>query len=252
MKPLSTSVKVYWSLIVVLAVFAAVSVYLPQGELAHEEMSQIEERPAGRPVLALANAAIMLVGYGGLGLIGLVLSRKLGFAEVWDTPVSNRERIFVPAVVGGGIGLFAIVTDVIAVQFHALGPLPHPRFPMSLVASITAGIGEEVVFRLFFVAFWVWLFSNVILKGRWRDQVFNIVVLLSAMAFTAAHLPSVMLIFGFDSIGCLPVAIVIQVVAINFAVSIPAAYYLRNKGLVAAVGVHFWADIVWHVLWGVL
>ena len=28
--------------------------------------------------------------------------------------------------------------------------------------------------------------------------------------------------------------------------------YFRKYGFLAPVGIHFWADIVWHVLWGLV
>jgi len=39
---------------------------------------------------------------------------------------------------------------------------------------------------------------------------------------------------------------------LNGLMSIFAAYYFRKYGFLAPVGIHFWADIVWHVLWGLI
>ena len=82
-------------------------------------------------MLALVNAAIMLILYGGLGFIGLKLSQKLGFADIWDSRVTNKQRFLIPALVGIAIGVFFIFVDIILSQFHTLGPLPHPPFPTS-------------------------------------------------------------------------------------------------------------------------
>jgi len=81
-------------------------------------------------------------------------------------------------LIGITIGIFFIFADVTLSQFHTLGPLPHPPFPTSLVASVVAGIGEELIFRLFFIYFWVWLISYVILKKRWQNQIFWIIAIL--------------------------------------------------------------------------
>ena len=32
--------------------------------------------------------------------------------------------------------------------------------------------------------------------------------------------------------------------------SVLAGWHLRYNGLLAAIGIHFWADVVWHVVWG--
>jgi len=29
-------------------------------------------------------------------------------------------------------------------------------------------------------------------------------------------------------------------------------YYFRKFGFLAAVGIHFWADVIWHVIWGMI
>ena len=121
-----------------------------------------------------------------------------------------------------------------------------------MVASATAGIGEEVIFRLFFVPFWVWLISSVILKGRGQGQIFWAVAVASALAFALGHLPSVMGVLGLEQANQIPVALVSEILVLNGALSIVAAYYLRRYGFLATVGVHFWTDVVWHVAWGLL
>lgn len=208
--------------------------------------------PASKPVLALANAAIMLILYGGLGFLGLKLSSKLGFADIWDLKVSNKQRFLIPAFVGGGIGIFFILADIIFGKFHSLGPIPHPPFPTSLVASVTAGIGEEVIFRLFFIAFWVWLISYVILKKKWQNQVFWVVSIFSALAFALGHFPSVMILFDLNTIQEIPFALISEIILLNGVISIFAAYYFRKYGFLAAVGIHFWTDIIWHTIWGMI
>ena len=161
MKNIYLSIKIYIGLIVTLAILAAINIFLPRGSFLPILPGQ--ELPAPKPVLAFVNVLIMLILYGGLVFIGLKLSQKLGFANIWDSRVTNKQRFLIPALVGIAIGVFFIFADIILSQFHTLGPLPHPPFPTSLIASAVAGIGEELIFRLFFISFWVWLISYVIL-----------------------------------------------------------------------------------------
>lgn len=250
MEKLSTSTRIYIVLVIALAILAAINVFLPQGSFL--PLFPEEEPVAPVEVLALINAAIMLILYGGLGLLGLKLARKLGFPELWDPGISNRQRFLVPALVGIGLGVFMILGDLILSQFHALGPLPHPPFPTSLVASVTAAIGEEIIFRLFFISFWVWLISHVVLKKRWQDQVFWVFALISSFLFALGHIPSVMILFGLESIGEMPIPFLLEIILLNSVLSVFAAYYFRKFGFLAPVGIHFWADIVWHVVWGMI
>jgi hypothetical protein len=66
----------YSALAIVLAISAAVSVFLAQGDLAPANV------PAPIPVLALGNALVVFFGYGGLGFLGLKLSETIGFPEI--------------------------------------------------------------------------------------------------------------------------------------------------------------------------
>ncbi len=250
MDKLSLSVKIYVGLIITLAVLAAINVFLPQGSFL--PILPAKKLPAPKPVLALVNAAIMLILYGGLGLLGLKLSQKLGFADIWDSKVSNRQKFLVPALIGIAIGIFFIFADATLSQFHTLGPLPHPPFPTSLVASVVAGIGEELIFRLFFISFWVWLISYVILRKRWQNQIFWIIAILSALAFAFGHIPSVMLLFGLKTVSEIPLALMSEIIILNGILSLFAAYYFRKFGFLAPVSIHFWTDVVWHVVWGAI
>ena len=250
MKKISLSIKIYIGLIIALAILAAINVFLPQGFFL--PILPEQELPASKPVLALVNAVIMLVLYGGLGFLGLKLSQKLGFAYLWDSKISNKQRFLIPALVGIAIGVFFILADAILSQFHTLGSFPHPPFPTSLVTSAAAGIGEELIFRLFFISFWVWLISYVILKKRWQNQIFWIIAIFSALAFALGHIPSVMILFGLNTVNEIPLAIMSEIILLNGVLSLFAAYYFRKFGFLAAVGIHFWADVVWHVFWGVI
>lgn len=245
----SLSLKIYIGLVLLLALLGATNAFLPQGDYAPTAAQQ--QLPASRPVIALVSAATMLFLYGGLGLLGLWLSQKLGFAAIWDPGVTNRQRFLVPGLIGAGVGVAFIVLDRLFSLFHSVGPLPHPPFPTSLVASASAGIGEEIIFRLFFIPFWMWILS-ALLGGRWPNAVFWFVTTLSALAFAAGHLPGIMFILGAETISALPVPLLLEIFVLNGLVSFAAAYYFRKFGFLAAVGIHFWTDIVWHVLYGLL
>ena len=242
------TIKTYIALVIALAILAAINIFLPQGSFL--PILPEQELPAPKPVLALVNVFIMLILYGGLGFIGLKLSKKLGFADIWDSRVTNKQRFLIPALVGIAIGVFFISADIILSQFHTLGPLPHPPFPTSLVASAVAGIGEEIIFRLFFISLWVWLISYVILKKRWQNQIFWIVAIFSALVFAFGHIPSVMLLFGLKNINQIPPALMSEIILLNGVLSLFAAYYFRKYGFLSAVGIHFWTDVIWHVIWG--
>ncbi|GAJ19993.1 unnamed protein product, partial [marine sediment metagenome] len=98
---LTKPIKIYFGLIVLFALLTALNVFLPQGDLI-EQLGV--ELPASKPIMAVAIFFIMLIVYGSLGFVGLTLSKKLGFAGLWDKKVSNKQRFLNPLIVGVIIG----------------------------------------------------------------------------------------------------------------------------------------------------
>jgi hypothetical protein len=82
------------------------------------------------------------------------------------------------------------------------------------------------------------------------DAVFVVVTAVSALLFTAGHVPAVMHSFGLEQVGDVPLTLAAELLVLNGSLSVVAALFMRRWGILAAVGVHFWTDVVWHVLWG--
>lgn len=220
---------------------------MPQGAL-----SIPYELPAPKPVIAIVLFFGIGLVYGGIGFLGLQLSNKLGFSDIWDPDVTNNQRFVQPAIIGTGIGIFFIISDTALSHFNLAGHIPHPPFPSSLIASVVAAIGEEIIFRLFFISFWLWLISRILFKGKWKNLLFWIITGFSALAFSLGHLPSVMFLFNYTSLAKIPMFLLFEIVLLNGVLSFFAAYYFRKYGFVAAVSIHFWTDFAWHVIFGLI
>ena len=246
----AASTRTFIILIAIYAVVAGLSVFLPQGTAAAP--AQPTELPASLPVLALANGLIVFVAYGGLGLLGLFFARKIGMPEIWDPAVTSRQRFLIPAITGAVIGAFLILIDVLFAPINGIGHIPHPPFPTSIVATLAAAIGEETLFRLFFITFWTWLISRVILRGRWQTPIYWIVSVFAAIAFAMSHLPGLMYLEGWNSMSQVPLVLIIELLLLNAALGMAAAGLFKKYGFLAAVGVHLWADVIWHVLYGLI
>jgi membrane protease YdiL (CAAX protease family) len=244
-KTCTSSCKTLWGLVVTMAFFSALNVFLPQGN-----MLPVQQLPASKEVLALASIAVTLIVYGGLGFAGWKLARKIGFPDIWDRRVTNNQRFLRPLPAGAATAGLFILIDLGLSHFTEFEPLPHPPFPTSLVASLVAGIGEELIFRLFFISFWVWLISFVILNRKHQNKVFWFVSVLSALVFAFSHLPSLMMLYNFESLTEIPGVLLAEIIILNSVLSLLAADYLRKYGFLAAAGIHFWTDIFWHVVYG--
>ena len=125
----------------------------------------IPDMGVSNAVLGLANAGIVLVVYGLLGLAGNWFARKLGFPGIYSEDGNWRRWFIVPLVLGLACGGFVVVGDLIFAPINGFGRFPHPQFPLSIVASISAGIGEEIMFRGFVFGLWGlllnWLFKRL-------------------------------------------------------------------------------------------
>jgi hypothetical protein len=96
----------------------------------------------------------------------------------------------------------------------------------------------------------VWVISYLILKGKMQSQVFWVIAIISAFLFAFSHIPTVQYIMGFSSLSEIPIALITEIIVLNGVLSLFAAYYFRKYGFLAAVGIHLWTDIVWHVIYG--
>ncbi|MGZ6316363.1 MAG: hypothetical protein ACXWNQ_03815, partial [Anaerolineales bacterium] len=131
--------RIFAALMVLYAAIAAVTVFLPQGPAV--DMARTGQLPAPIGIVALVSAALVFVLYGSLGSIGLLLSRKLGLPELWDSTVTNRQRFVVPALIGIAIGIIIIIGDAVFSPINGIGHFPHPPFPTSVFAAIGAAVG---------------------------------------------------------------------------------------------------------------
>jgi hypothetical protein len=61
-----------------------------------------------------------------------------------------------------------------------------------------------------------------------------------------------MFLYGLKTVNDVPLALMGEIILLNGVLSIITAYYFRKYGFLSAVCVHFWADVVWHVIWGAL
>jgi hypothetical protein len=55
-----------------------------------------------------------------------------------------------------------------------------------------------------------------------------------------------------NTVNDIPSALLAEIFLLNGGLSLFAAYYFRKYGFLAAVGIHFWTDIIWHVVYGLL
>jgi len=236
----------------VLLVFLAFALGLPNQFMAAQE---IPEPFASMPgwLLGLANAGIVLVVYGLLGMAGYWFARKLSLPGIYREGAGWRHWVVAPMAIGAAVGIALIVGDALfAWVAEDWTGFPHPEFPLSIIASATAGIGEEILFRLFVMGLWAFLLDLALRKWNARRVALWAGNVIAALAFGVAHLPATMMATGVASPVDLPTVAIVEVFVLSGLVGVVVGERYMREGLIAAVGIHFWADVVWHILWPAL
>lgn len=222
----------------------------------------LEQLGGGQPVppslstvpawqLGLANAAIIFVTYGLLGLAGLWLAFRSGLPGIFKESAGWRAWFLVPLAVGLGLGVLVIAVDRVSAALGHWQGFTHPAFPLSIIASGTAGIGEEILFRLFVLSLWGFLLNLMLRRWHATGVALWIANVIAALAFSASHLPTAMILLGVSTPAEIPPVILGELLLVNGVIGLVAGAFFMRRGLVAASGIHFGADFVWHVLFPV-
>jgi hypothetical protein len=203
-------------------------------------------------ILGAANAGFILVIYGLLGTLGFLLTLRMDLPGIYCEQASFKDLLLIPLLLGLVSGIFLIAVDRVFAISSSWEGFSHPVFPASLIASATAGIGEEIIFRLFLLTLWLFLLRFIFKQPNLHGFTAWTANLIAALAFAAAHIPATMFIIGVGSPAEIPFNVLAALLILNTTLALIAGEQFLRAGLVAAVGVHFWADIVWHVLYPLL
>jgi hypothetical protein len=185
------------------------------------------------------NLSIALIWLGGW--VGVALAPRAGFAGMWQAGISHFKRFLEPALIGVGIGLLAILFDLL----QPLGGESLIKFPASLVAYPLAAILEEIIFRLFLITVFVWIISSFLLRDHWQEAVFWVVSVFLAVFYTLSQLSQYQALVG--ALDLVILARFFVVIAVYF---ILVAFYYRRYGFLAAISMHLGYFLVWDILWG--
>jgi hypothetical protein len=170
----------------------------------------------------LITAGIMLVIYGLFSLAGYWFARKLEIPPLYRENVGWRKLFLWPMLLGLAAGIIVIIIDRILALTGLSKGFPHPGFPLSLISSATAGIGEEILFRGLVMGLWAFL-ANLFLRRYNRTQLaLWIGNIIAAFAFSAGHLPSAMILYGTTNLAEIPVPIFVEGLMINSFVGLVA------------------------------
>lgn len=190
-------------------------------------------------------------------LAGLWLARRAGLEvpvlEAWlrGTPLPRRWGTFLRWAIplGAAGGVLIILLDGLVFSRALLegglkADVAHPPAWQGLLASLYGGITEELFMRLFLMSGLAWLLGRVWKRadGLPTAGVMWAANLLAAVLFGLGHLPTT------AALVALTPLIILRAIVLNGVVGVICGWLYWRKGLEMAMGAHFSADIVLHVL----
>jgi hypothetical protein len=241
---------VFFILVLLVALSAFVTYAFFTDELAATTGVPMPDMGIPDGVLGLVNAGIVIVMYGILGLLGYWFAHKLGLPGIFSEDGNWRRWFLIPVLLGLIGGVMIVIGDLLFAPINDFGRFVHPEFPVSLLASLSAGIGEEITFRMFVFGLWGLILNWLFKRFNGRNVALWIANGIAALAFGAGHLGTIFFLTGASSMADLSPVLLIEMFLLNGVIGLLAGWRYMKDGLVAAAGVHFWTDIVFHVFWG--
>lgn len=193
--------------------------------------------------------------------IGLFLACRIGlglpFIEGWlrkEKVWSLFRRVLVTSIIVGiVISLIILIVNrfifapSLIEEIERLGTtLPETPPPwQGLLASFSAGVTEESVFRLFGLTLLAWIGSRFSSDSEGRPTliVLWIANIIIAVSFGAAHLPLT------AAVGLpLNMLVITRAIVLNGIGGVAFGWLYWTRGLESAIIAHFSADVVLHVI----
>ena len=210
--------------------------------------------PMPLPLVILIIVAQSSLLFAVLTFIGLKLSGNLGFQMPILEKFVAKEKIDFNAgsiiktsvLLGSLTGIAIISFDFIISQFGLESIFKEISVPIwqGFLASFYGGISEEIVMRLFFMTFIVWLLSKII-KPKAKIIENNLIVwtaiIIAALLFGVGHLPIT------SELVTITPLIIFRALLLNGIAGIVFGWLYWKKGLESAMIAHFSADIIIYV-----
>ncbi|MGC8837392.1 MAG: CPBP family intramembrane glutamic endopeptidase [Anaerolineae bacterium] len=170
-------------------------------------------------------------------LRGEPLPRRWGTLLRWAVPLGAAGAVLV-------ILLDGLIFSRALLEGGLEAGVAHPPAWQGLLASLYGGITEELFMRLFLMSGLAWLLGKAWARegGLPADGAMWTANVLAAVLFGLGHLPTT------AALVALTPLIVLRAIVLNGVVGVICGWLYWRKGLEMAMGAHFSADLVLHVL----
>jgi hypothetical protein len=210
------------------------------------------------PIAMAVTVLIELLLSAAMIGLGLGLGPRLDMAWMFEPESTTSQpstarrlwaRFAQPLLIGMGLGAILVVV-LHYVEISGANPNQAISMPDAwdgLLASIGAGIREEIWLRLGILTFFAWIGVKLFRPGTDQKEkvstpIFWIANLLAALSFAAIHIPQAQMLMGLN------VQLLIFIFVGNGVPGIVFGWLYWRRGLVAAMIAHFGLDLVLKVL----
>lgn len=211
------------------------------------------------PQLVIGTIVQVVIFYFPILLLGLFISRKLGLGAPYleaiterkPAPGGFRKALIYGVVVGLTLGVVLLLlagatASLLPPELTKIDPSQIPNAFNGFLASISAGVNEEILLRLFVLALFAWLIQWVFKRktaGRPNKAILWTANVLAAVLFGLAHMPNLMAM----NVPITPITIG-YIILLNGIGGLGFGWLFWTFGLEAAMIAHFSTDIVLHVI----
>jgi membrane protease YdiL (CAAX protease family) len=255
MKSLNIKNLTNWKLYFTLLTASAFSVAAILPYIITVQADVLKAAPIPLPVVILASVIQSLFLFAIIIFVGLRISRQLGLqapflekllaGEKPDTGVKSVIKLSVS--LGSLSGVIMILLDSLLFSRLGIGVLfEQISVPIwkGFLASFYGGITEEILMRLFFMTFILWIISKIIrIKGNVLEN--NLVmwssIIIATLLFGIGHLPIT------ATLTALTPMVVIRALVLNGIGGLVFGWLYWKKGLEAAMIAHFSTDMIIYV-----
>ncbi len=227
MKSLTASVKIYIGIVLFLCAVKILFLLFPTAFPLAEQESAF--RWTTIAIIAL------------LGFIGLVLSRRTGISNIWDSKVSVRQRFLLPTIIGLVYGVITVIKDL---------PSPSPvhlPLPLSIAFYSYGAVFLEIMLRLFAIPFLVWLISSLVLRGRLQTPIFWLAVVIAALYEPLPHITKEL---SGVTAAAVPLVLVKWIFQPLFLANVISGWLSKMYGFLAPLTLRLSFYLVWHIIYG--
>lgn len=218
------------------------------GESLMEQVRKLGIEQSTLEVLIVLQSAVM---YIFCALVGVIIYARAGFKmPVFENLLGmNEEKVqwksWLAWSLGGGllVGGTVVLGDYIFLQLGSPLSLFESALPVwwkGLLGAVSAGIGEELMFRLFLLTLLTLMLSKI-LKGK-KGLAVGVSIFFVAVVFGIMHLPATMAIVQLTPL------VLVRALLLNGIGGIVFGFLYWKKGLESAMLAHFITDTVVHGL----